>query len=246
MILINPHSLEDTSSHKLFKHFRAQRGSCSHLNSATILAYLADIHARITAQRLRRHESVWANHSGEQTSLINLLNGGAIHKVDNTSLIHCNTWAREKEREGEGEWAFGNDGIENEWRSRKKEKGKKKHMRNEEDRVRKRSKEGREEDLDESFDSVRDSAQQATVLSKALHHRNVIIFPFRSPLKGLEQCNWRKKLFVTLDVSRLPQWTFDIWRLCKCAFKWESTLQIGTRTCAYVYPLLAQSVWTQA
>lgn len=129
MILINPQSSEDTSFHKLFKqHFRAQRGSCSHLNSATILAYLADIHARITAQRLRRHESVWANHSGEQTSLINLLNGGAIHKVDNTSLIHCNTWAREREREGEGEWALGNDGIENEWRNRKKDTQKKRRI----------------------------------------------------------------------------------------------------------------------
>ena len=57
----------------------------------------------------------------------------------------------------------------------------------------------------EASDSVRHSAQRAAVLSKALHHRNVIIFSFQSPLKGLEQCNWRKKLFVTLDVSRVPQ-----------------------------------------
>lgn len=57
----------------------------------------------------------------------------------------------------------------------------------------------------EASNSVRHSAQQVAVLSKALHHGNVIIFPFQSPLKGLEQCNWRKKLFVTLDVSRVPQ-----------------------------------------
>lgn len=49
---------------------------------------------------------------------------------------------------------------------------------------------------------VRHSAQQAAVLSKSLHHRNVIIFPFWSPLTGLEQYNCRKKLFVTLDTTR--------------------------------------------
>lgn len=66
---------------------------------------------------------------------------------------------------------------------------------------------GREAEVErgEASNSVRHSAQQVAVLSKALHHRNVIIFPFQSPLKGLEQCNWRKKLFVTLDVSRVPQ-----------------------------------------
>lgn len=63
----------------------------------------------------------------------------------------------------------------------------------------------RGEGFGEASNSVRHSAQQVAVLSKALHHRNVIIFPFQSPLKGLEQCNWRKKLFVTLDVSRVPQ-----------------------------------------
>lgn len=47
--------------------------------------------------------------------------------------------------------------------------------------------------------------QPSPVLSKALHHRNVIIFPFQNPLKGLEQRDWRKKLFVTLDVSTVPQ-----------------------------------------
>ena len=68
-----------------------------------------------------------------------------------------------------------------------------------------RNKAAREEGFVEASNSVRHSAQQATVLSKALHHRNVIIFPFQRPLKGLEQCNWRNKLFVTLDVSRVLQ-----------------------------------------
>lgn len=71
------------------------------LFSRAFSAYLADVHARITAQRLRRHQSIGANHSREQTSLINLLNGCAIDKVDNTSFIHCNTCAGEKESEAE-------------------------------------------------------------------------------------------------------------------------------------------------
>lgn len=69
--------------------------------SSAFSAYLADIHTCITAQRLRRHQSIGANHSGEQTPLINLLNGGAIDKVDNTSFIHCNTCAGVRERERE-------------------------------------------------------------------------------------------------------------------------------------------------
>lgn len=75
-------------------------------------------------------------------------------------------------------------------------------------RKRQRSKVGRGEGFREASNSVRHSAQQAAVLSKALHHRNVIIFPFQSPLKGLEQCNCRKKLFVTLDVSRVAAVNF--------------------------------------
>lgn len=68
-----------------------------------------------------------------------------------------------------------------------------------------RSKVERGEGFGEASNSVRHSAQHAAVLSKALHHRNVIIFPFPSPLKGLEQCKWRKKLFVTLHAGRVPQ-----------------------------------------
>lgn len=74
--------------------------------------------------------------------------------------------------------------------------------RDEAQRVEERSRVGRGEGFREASNSVRHSAQQAAVLSKPLHHRNVIIFPFQNPLKGLEQCNRRKKLFVTLDVSR--------------------------------------------
>lgn len=74
------------------------------LFSRAFSAYLADVHARITAQRLRRHQSIGANHSREQTPLINLLNGRAIDKVDNTSFIHCNTCAGERERERQNDF----------------------------------------------------------------------------------------------------------------------------------------------
>lgn len=75
------------------------------IHPSAFSAYLADVHACITAQRLRRHQSIGANHSREQASLINLLNGRAIDKVDNTSFIHSNTCAGEKERATE--WLFG-------------------------------------------------------------------------------------------------------------------------------------------
>lgn len=48
-----------------------------------------------------------------------------------------------------------------------------------------RSKVKRGQGFGEASNSVRHSALQAAVLSKAPHHRNVIIFPFRRPLKGL-------------------------------------------------------------
>lgn len=109
--------------------------SPSHLNQTALLAYLADVHACIAAQRLRRHQSVWANHSGEQTSLINLLNGGAINEVDNTSFIHCDTWAGEREREKRQNELFGDDREgaseveENKKKRRKREREKKKKER---------------------------------------------------------------------------------------------------------------------
>lgn len=94
-------------------------------------------------------------------------------------------------------------------RGRGKKDGKESTIQTERERERgeemERSKVERGVGFGEASNSVRHSAQQAAVLSKALHHRNVIIFPFQSPLKGLEQCNWRKKLFVTLDVSRVSQ-----------------------------------------
>lgn len=172
------------------------------IHPSAFSAYLADVHACITAQWLRWHQSIGANHSREQTSLINLLNGRAINKVDNTSFIHCNTCAGEKERATK--WLFGG-AREKDWEW--EEKGEDRHAA---ERVRERSRVERGEGFGETSNSVRHSAQQEAVLSKAPHHRNVIIFPFQNPLKGLEQCNWRNKLFVTLDVSRVPRWTPDI------------------------------------
>lgn len=64
-------------------------------------AHLADVHASVAAERLRGHQSVGANHGGEQAALVNLLDGGAVHEVDHAPFIHRNTWARERERERE-------------------------------------------------------------------------------------------------------------------------------------------------